>query len=165
MSTEKSSKGEKIVPGSIAQRLNLVKGDMTIEKFANKIGCLPATLHTYLVGKKGRLPTIPSADFLTKVYLSTGIEPKWLLTGEGPQICEESSKSAEGSEGISDDPHMRHIVRILRQDPELKHAVYNLVETKKNFERSLEIFRSYVNSKLKIEMLAGTPLSGRGNDE
>ena len=58
---------------------------------------------------------------------------------------------------------IRHIVRNLRTDPEAKHAVYNLLETKKNFERSLDIFLTYMNGKLKPEMMTGSPLPGRGN--
>ena len=80
-------------------------------------------------------------------------------------LLEASSKPQERHRESLEDPEIRHIVRILQADPEAKHAVYNLLETKKNFERSLEIFRSYMNSKQKVEMMAGTPLPARGNNE
>ena len=148
MSRKKSSKVENIISGSFAERLNLLRGEMTFEEFANIIGVLPATLHTYLVGKKDRKPTIPPGDFLVKVCKSTNVDPKWLLIGEGPMYRED--KGADKSyPDIWQDPKLFDILHILENDRETKEVIYEVLVGAKHFDRVAKILKKFLVGKIE----------------
>jgi len=72
-------------------RLNIIMGDMSGREFAARLGKGTTTVHQYLKGRT------PPADFIVLVCERFGVEPRWLLTGEGamkqadkpPALCRE----------------------------------------------------------------------------
>ena len=70
---------------SIPERLQKLRGDKTLSKFARENQTSPQNVHNYERGRK------PSADFLASLA-SKGININWVLTGEGP-IHRKNAKS------------------------------------------------------------------------
>ena len=61
----------------IADRLKFVMGSHSVRKFAECLNMSPTTVHEYLKGR------VPPADFIVRVCDRFGVDPRWLLTGEG----------------------------------------------------------------------------------
>ncbi len=62
----------------IGERLIIVRGDMVQEEFAEKMGISRMTLVRYEKGIHR-----PSSKFLLKLSNDFGVDPNWLLFGEG----------------------------------------------------------------------------------
>jgi transcriptional regulator with XRE-family HTH domain len=63
---------------TIGDRLKKIMEGSSGREFANSLGKSPSTVDQYLKGR------IPPADFIVLVCERHQVEPKWLLTGEGP---------------------------------------------------------------------------------
>ena len=70
---------------SFENRLKKIMGDMSVRKFAEKLGVPTTTLQQYLKGRT------PPADFIVLVCERYEIDSWWLLTGE-----EGTGRSGEG---------------------------------------------------------------------
>lgn len=62
---------------TIAQRLRLAIGEMSVNGFANRCGVAESTLRKYLLGSR------PGSDRLRKIAAAAGVSADWLLTGKG----------------------------------------------------------------------------------
>lgn len=71
---------------SIPERLQKLRGNKTLSKFARENQTSPQNVHNYERGRK------PSADFLASLA-SKGININWVLTGEGPIQIKKNAKS------------------------------------------------------------------------
>jgi len=65
---------------TIASRLKFVRGNLSREKFAELIG-----IHKNTVGRYERGESEPELTIASKICSEFGIDPRWLLLGEGPQ--------------------------------------------------------------------------------
>lgn len=73
----------------ISYRLKILMDDLSVRKFAERLGMAPTTLQEYL---KGRMPP---ADFVVRVCERLEINPWWLLTGNGEMRNAQSSILAD----------------------------------------------------------------------
>jgi transcriptional regulator with XRE-family HTH domain len=72
---------------SIEDRLKEIMGTSSGREFANSLGKSSTTVNQYLHGR------IPPADFIVLVCERHQVEPRWLLTGEGPKRMGEVPKA------------------------------------------------------------------------
>lgn len=72
------------------QRLREIQGDESARSFARRIGVSDGAIRALATGGK------PTLDTLLAIAAATGVELKWLATGEGP-------KFAAGSDGAGDE--------------------------------------------------------------
>lgn len=68
-------------PSGFRERLQEAVGKNTAA-LARRIGEAPARLYPYLAGR-----SLPPIDILSKIAEATGVNPNWLLTGEGPKAA------------------------------------------------------------------------------
>ncbi len=80
---------ENLSPGTIQHRLGQLIGSEAIYHFANRVGIPDSSLRKCLDGSQ------PTADKLAAIASATGVNLKWLITGEGPQYEENQPEEAE----------------------------------------------------------------------
>ena len=68
---------KKKVQDTIVQRVKLLKGDMSIREFANKVDLHNTTVYNYIAGKR-----YPTTGALKKIADHTGVTVDWLLGRE-----------------------------------------------------------------------------------
>lgn len=101
---------------SIEHRLKKLMGELSVRKFAEKLGVPTTTLQQYL---KGRMPP---ADFVVLVCERCVVDSWWLLTGEQPSEMSLETKPKSGElEGM--------LHRILKEGDSTKEAAVRAVLT------------------------------------
>lgn len=70
----------------MSERMNLILQGISVREFAYKVGLSEGTLRTF---KNGR---VPRADDLLAIARCRGVDPLWLLTGEGdtPELLDDA---------------------------------------------------------------------------
>lgn len=63
----------------IAERIKLVRGKISQDDFAQRIG-----VHKSSLGRYERGESVPDSNFLSTICLEFGIYPQWILLGTGP---------------------------------------------------------------------------------
>lgn len=64
----------------IGARIKEIRGDMSQEAFAKKVGASRGAISNYETGQQ-----MPGGAFILNTCAQFQIEPRWLLTGEGPK--------------------------------------------------------------------------------
>ncbi len=78
---------------TIADRLNELRGDMTITEMGRRVGIGTSTIYNYLHDRD------PGADVIVSVCRAFDVNERWLLTGEGPKLREPLCYPLVASEG------------------------------------------------------------------
>lgn len=94
---------------TIGARIRLVRGDMKLIEFAEFIGIGKSSVSRY-ENNQGS----PDAVFITALYEKCGIEPLWLLTGQGSRGNELTPREAallDNYRHIDDEGDKRHVER------------------------------------------------------
>lgn len=73
----------------LGARIKLIRGEMTLIQFADFIGVSKSSLSLYEKDERK-----PDTDFITALYEKCGVEPLWLLTGQGTRGNELTSREA-----------------------------------------------------------------------
>ena len=83
---------------TLGARIRFVRGTMSQDEFSQKIGTSKAAVGTY-----ERNTAIPGSTILLAIYKTFGIDPLWLLTGEGTMRVEERSEERiiESAENVA----------------------------------------------------------------
>jgi transcriptional regulator with XRE-family HTH domain len=63
----------------IADRIKTIRGKLSQEEFAQRVG-----VHKSSLGRYERGTSVPDLDFLSSVCSEFGVNPQWLLQGIGP---------------------------------------------------------------------------------
>jgi transcriptional regulator with XRE-family HTH domain len=75
---------------SIGARIAQIRGNTSRDAFAPVVGISKSTLQRYEAGEGA-----PDANFLLALHQHYGIDPLWLLTGEGPMKISEPGETEE----------------------------------------------------------------------
>ena len=90
----------------IAERLNCVRGGLSIRRFAKPLGVNPETMRRYLT--TGRIP----AAVVAELALHYKVDCQWLLTGKaGQRVPQQSFKNSQ--------VHTEHALRLNTHIPKL----------------------------------------------
>ncbi len=73
---------------TIGQRLQALRGKISRRSFAETLDLTESTLRNYESGL-----SLPNSNLLAKICETIGIEPRWLLTGQGPMRAGESAQT------------------------------------------------------------------------
>ncbi len=107
---------------SIVNRLNELKGDMTITAMAKKVDVGTSTMYRYLNGR------VPKADVIARICRAMGVSERWLLTGEGPKwyepdpLAEDAGREDDRPDLTGVEFYRERISKILR-DLDLRDVV------------------------------------------
>jgi transcriptional regulator with XRE-family HTH domain len=109
---------------SIGDRIKQVRGNLSRDAFASKIGADKSTVQRY-----ENENNIPKGDILLRIHTEFGTNIHWLLTGEGEQYLKkqpEYSVIAESGESYDQPTQEEHeLIRALRaMDPLSRRSVY-----------------------------------------
>lgn len=94
---------------TVGARIRAVRGDMKLVEFANFIGIGKSTVSRY-ENNQGS----PDAVFITALYEKCGIEPLWLLTGQGScgeQLTPREAALLDNYRHIDDEEGKRYVER------------------------------------------------------
>ncbi len=139
---------------AFGERLRQVRKSMELsqEDFGKLLGISPGYVSELEAGLK-----VPSGTLLLLMEYRMGLNLNFLRTGEGAMMREKPIREK------MDDQELTDILRILGDDRDLKHAVYTMLETKKQFDRSLRIIKNYCETRINSE-IARSGLPARDNN-
>jgi len=171
--------------GKISERIKLLIGDLSLRKFAEKVGVNEATLRGILKEKR------PYLDTMAAIAKGAGVDFKWLATGEGsPEGGEEADmyvplhnvRAAAGAGAWNDDetvvtmvPFSRRFVRELGGAPEHLHLIeahgnsmeptilsgdWLLVDTSQRDPRLAGIYVLRRDNEVQVKRLRPRPAQG-----
>ena len=122
------------------ERLNAVKGDLTIDRFARKVGVARATMGGYLVGTR-----LPKADHLKQIAEKCGVSADYLIGVSDAQSTDNRDISI--ALGLSDEA-----IEVLRKSKEnpFRHFAYDKIIADKEI---LPIITQYLFAFLEYERL------------
>lgn len=75
---------------SFSQRIRLVRGNLTQDKFAKLVKINPNTFRNYEKGD-----SLPNIEVAARICEELEINPTWLMTGEGPMNTKEALEQAQ----------------------------------------------------------------------
>ncbi|WP_455557908.1 helix-turn-helix domain-containing protein [Agathobaculum hominis] len=122
------------------ERLNEVKGDSTIDRFARKVGVARATMGGYLAGTR-----LPKADHLKKIAEKCGVSADYLIGLSDAKGTDNRDISI--ALGLSDEA-----IEVLRQSKEnlFRHFAYDKIIADKEI---LAVITQYLFAFLEFERL------------
>jgi phage repressor protein C with HTH and peptisase S24 domain len=82
----------------ISERIKILRGKEAIATFAKAMGIHRNTLPRYESGER-----TPDGDFLARLCSRSGVEPAWLLLGEGPMYKEDQDQPVASAHNPTDD--------------------------------------------------------------
>lgn len=94
---------------TIGARIRQVRGDMKLVEFAEFIGVGKSTVSRY-ENDQGN----PDAEFMTALYVKCGVQPLWLLTGQGArgeQLTPREAALLDNYRHIDDEEGKRYVER------------------------------------------------------
>lgn len=99
------------------ERLNAVKGDLTIDRFARKVGVARATMGGYLAGTR-----LPKADHLKQIAEKCGVSADYLIGLSDAQSTD--NRDISMALGLSDEA-----IEVLRKSKEnpFRHFAYDKI--------------------------------------
>jgi len=122
-------------------RKTRVKLDLSQDEFAQQMGCCKSSVINYETGKR-----VPGAGFLIDLVKNFGINPDWLLTGNGEIAALSSSLSVKEKK----DPDLQHMLEHL-QIPTMKMAIIaEYHRLKQVFKPLVDEFERYRENNKKL---------------
>jgi len=105
---------------AIGERIKFVRGGLSREKFAQKIGSCRNSIMRYENGKAS-----PSMELMARICTEFNILPNWLLLGEGPKYKgneAEGNKKENNNIGYLEDPFIttikKWLIKMISKNPD-----------------------------------------------
>lgn len=153
---------------SASQRLRILRGNISQTEFARKLN-----IHKNTLGRYERGISEPDLGFARDACTIFGVEPRWLLFGEGPMLCSGSAAAGQTAGALGDEPGTlrREAGGPPRDDEGLRREALDLLQENKELRRENRELNRLVrrlleeNGDLRVavaENKAGSP-GGRRN--
>lgn len=150
-------------PTTTAQRLKIIRGDLSQAEFAKRLG-----VHQNTLGRYERGVTEPDTGIARALCTIFGIEPRWLLLGEGvmrSQGCASDDLATDIRAALSETALEQELAALRREGTDLRKETQELRQENKelrqeNRELNLTVRRLLQeNGDLRVAMVENRTIS------